>query len=377
MAQSRVHYRPYNHADKSTVAAKLEFCDASGKVVQYTKSAGPEDYVIATFPDVRDETALRVKCATKGWRLACDPCYIPCLKDCKCEIALIKAEIEQIIEAVEESRATLKVELEWCETIDGEHHRFGPASASALNIRDWEGDWKDSKPVSHGKAQFQVACGCWYTLDSPGIVMCPGPPSIFVCGEEEICLKICCRPPHVIEVTFQDQCGSRLPHTEGLIDGRRVKADEHGRLWHACPGDATVSVQPRGDQWTFNAIAIDPAGSARKALAITCYRVPQPRKPTWIVLDVEIEDPASVFAYLEPVGEHKGEQPVVLSLDASGHAQTDFGKPATFILRLTDKATGHLVYTDVVQTEILPVAPPVSAMPPQLPPAPMPLRIGE
>ena len=359
MAQCRVHYRTYNHADNQTVAADLVFCDAAGTEVAHKKAEGPEGAVIATFADVGDATALRVKCASDEWRLVRDPCYVPCVKDCKFEIALQRPEREPVRMIEDDRCVDLSLELEWCETVDGRHQNYGHASAAALNLRDGDGDWKETKPALHGKARFHVPRGKWYTLDAPGVTMCPGPPWIFACGEQELCVKVCCRPAHLLELIFEDQCGQKLAHTECLLDGRRARANEHGRLWHVCTSDAAVSVQPRGDHWTFAPVSIDVSGGQRKTQAILCSRVPAPAKATWIVLDVQIEDPEGVFAYLEPVGDARGAQPVILSLDPAGHAEKDFGQAANFMLRLIDKTTGQAVYTDVLQTEV----PPTSAVP--------------
>lgn len=351
MAQCRVHYRTYNHADNEAAAAELVFVDAAGAEVPHKKSEGAEGYTVATFADAAERSTLRVMCKSPEWKLRYDPCYVPCIRDCKLEIALLRVEMEIARVIYEESRTEIAVELEWCETVDGEHREYGHASAPSVTIQDSEGECKESKPAMHGKAKFVVPRGRWYTVTASELVMCPGAPWIFACGDEELCLKVCCRPAQLLELVFEDQCGHKLPHAECFIDNRKARANEHGILWYVPSGGAPISLTPRGDRWTFSPTTVDMTGQRRKAQSILCNHVPAPAKATWVIISIQLANPTSLIAILRPVGGRK-EDEVVLEFDSSGHAEKDFGIPGTYMFSLIEKAGGALLYMDTVTTEV-------------------------
>ena len=162
-------------------------------------------------------------------------------------------------------------------------------------------------------------------------------------------LKECCQPSRLLCLIFEDLCGKRLAHAQCLVGREKKTADENGEICVVNPPASGIALSPTG-QWMFEPRMIVVDGD-RKTQTVRCQRVPAPRKPTWIVLNVEIDRPDDVLAILEPVGGGKGQE-VILKLDASGYAAKDFGQPATFTLKLIDKTGGELLYTDVVQTEM-------------------------
>jgi hypothetical protein len=351
MTQRRLHYRTYNHADNESVAAELAFFEgADNKEIAYKTTQGADGFVTATFTDVEFGTVLRVQSKSPEWALLRNPLFIPCSKDCKFEIAVCCVE-----PAAGEDQACapgvieLAAELDWCEETSGAPRKLGHPVATIWAIQEGKEGWKDSTVTHDGKAKFFLPRGKWYRIEAPGFVLCPGAPWIFACGEEALCLKLCCQPSRLLCLIFEDLCGQRLAHAQCLVGGEKKTADENGEVCVVNPPTAGAALAPTG-QWAFDPRTIVVDGD-RKTQTIRCQRVPAPGKPTWIVLDIEIDDPQDVLAILEPIGGGKGQE-VILPLDASGYAAKDFGRPATFTLKLIDKTGGELLYTDVVQTEV-------------------------
>jgi hypothetical protein len=351
MTQRRLHYRTYNHANNESVAAELAFFEgADTKEIAYKTTPSADGFVTATFTDVAPATVLRLESKSRDWALLRNPLFIPCSKDCRFEIAMCCVEPAAAEDQVSGSGVTaLDVKIGWCEETSGASDKLGYPAATVLAIQDGKEGWKDSKTTRKGRAGFLLPRGKWYRLEAPGFVLCPGIPWIFACGEEALCLDICCRPSQLLCLIFEDLCGKRLPNAQCLVGGEKRIADENGEICVVNPPATGIALAPTG-QLMFDArtIVMD---DDRKTQTIRCQRVPAPpAKRHWIALDFEIDRPQDVLAILEPIGGAKGQE-VILPLDASGRAAKEFERAATFLLKLIDK-NGELLHTDVIQTEL-------------------------